>query len=37
MINADKSDVFDVLAYIGFALAPITRFRTRGDTQNKGF
>lgn len=25
MINADKSDVFDVLAYIGFALAPITR------------
>ncbi len=25
MINAEKSDVFDVLAYIGFALAPITR------------
>jgi type I restriction enzyme R subunit len=25
MINADKSDVFDVLAYIAFALAPITR------------
>lgn len=25
MINADKSDVFDVLAYISFALPPITR------------
>ena len=25
MINADRSDVFDVLAYIAFALAPITR------------
>jgi type I restriction enzyme R subunit len=25
MINAEKSDVFDVLAYIAFALAPITR------------
>lgn len=25
MINAEKSDLFDVLAYIGFALAPITR------------
>lgn len=25
IINADKSDVFDVLAYIAFALAPITR------------
>jgi type I restriction enzyme R subunit len=25
MINAEKSDVFDVLAYISFALAPITR------------
>jgi type I restriction enzyme R subunit len=25
MINADNSDVFDVLAYIAFALAPITR------------
>jgi type I restriction enzyme R subunit len=25
MINAENSDVFDVLAYIGFALAPITR------------
>lgn len=24
MINAEKSDVFDVLAYIAFALAPIT-------------
>jgi type I restriction enzyme R subunit len=25
IINAEKSDVFDVLAYIAFALAPITR------------
>ena len=25
MINAEQSDVFDVLAYIAFALAPITR------------
>src|SRR4051812_23055129 len=25
MIDAEKSDVFDVLAYIGFALVPITR------------
>jgi type I restriction enzyme R subunit len=25
MINAEKSDLFDVLAYIAFALAPITR------------
>jgi len=25
MIDADKSDLFDVLAYIAFALAPITR------------
>jgi len=25
MINAEKSDVFDVLAYIAFALAPMTR------------
>ncbi|MET3364246.1 EcoAI/FtnUII family type I restriction enzme subunit R [Bradyrhizobium ottawaense] len=25
MINADKSDVFDVLAYIAFALPPVTR------------
>jgi type I restriction enzyme R subunit len=25
MINAEKSDLFDVLAYIGFALAPISR------------
>jgi type I restriction enzyme R subunit len=25
MINADKSDVFDVLAYIAFTLAPISR------------
>ena len=25
MINAESSDVFDVLAYIAFALAPVTR------------
>jgi type I restriction enzyme, R subunit len=25
MINAEKSDIYDVLAYIAFALAPITR------------
>jgi hypothetical protein len=25
MINADKSDLFDVLAYIAYALPPITR------------
>ena len=25
MINAENSDVFDVLAYIAFALAPVTR------------
>ena len=25
MINAEKSDLFDVLAYIAFALPPITR------------
>ncbi len=25
MINAERSDVFDILAYIAFALAPITR------------
>jgi type I restriction enzyme R subunit len=25
MINAEKSDLFDVLAYVAFALAPITR------------
>jgi type I restriction enzyme, R subunit len=25
LVNAEKSDVFDVLAYIAFALAPITR------------
>ncbi len=25
MVNAEKSDLFDVLAYIAFALAPITR------------
>ena len=25
MIDADKSDIYDVLAYIAFALAPITR------------
>ena len=25
LINAEKSDIFDVLAYIAYALAPITR------------
>jgi len=25
LINAEKSDVFDVLAYIAFAMAPVTR------------
>ena len=25
LINAEKSDIYDVLAYIGFATAPITR------------
>lgn len=25
MVNAERSDIFDVLAYIAFALAPITR------------
>ena len=25
MINAEKSDLFDVLAYIAFTLAPVTR------------
>ncbi len=25
MINAEKSDLYDVLAYIAFALSPITR------------
>jgi len=32
MINAEKSDIFDVLAYIAFALAPITR-RERVEAQ----
>src|SRR6185437_5191361 len=27
IINAEKSDVFDVLAYIAFALVPITRLQ----------
>jgi type I restriction enzyme R subunit len=31
MIDAEKSDLFDVLAYIAFALAPITR-QERVDT-----
>ena len=34
MIDAEKSDIFDVLAYIAFALAPITRAR-RVDTHRK--
>jgi type I restriction enzyme R subunit len=32
MINAETSDVFDVLAYIAFAMAPITR-KERVDTR----
>lgn len=32
MINAEKSDMFDVLAYIAFALSPITREK-RVDTR----
>ena len=35
IINAEKSDVFDVLAYIAFALAPITRSE-RVETRKKG-
>ena len=35
MINAEKSDVFDVLAYIAFALAPITRAE-RVETRRDG-
>lgn len=34
MINAEKSDLFDVLAYIAFALAPITR-EERAETRKK--
>jgi type I restriction enzyme, R subunit len=34
MINAEKSDLFDVLAYIAFALAPITR-QERVDTHRE--
>ena len=30
MIDAEKSDLFDVLAYIAFARTPITRSRARG-------
>jgi type I restriction enzyme, R subunit len=35
MINAEKSDVFDVLAYISFALAPITRLERVETRKNK--
>lgn len=35
MINAEKSDLFDVLAYIAFALAPITR-EERATTRRAG-
>lgn len=35
MINAEQSDLFDVLAYIAFALAPITR-RERVDARKSG-
>lgn len=34
MIDAEKSDLFDVLAYIAFALAPITR-EERVDTHKE--
>ena len=34
MIDAEKSDIFDVLAYIAFAFAPITRAR-RIDTHRQ--
>ena len=34
MIDAEKSDLFDVLAYIAFALAPITR-EERVNTQRR--
>ena len=37
MINAEKSDVFDVLAYIAFALAPITRSERVEARQNDIF
>jgi type I restriction enzyme R subunit len=35
IINAEKSDVFDVLAYVAFALAPITRSQ-RVETRKTG-
>ena len=35
MINAEKSDVFDVLGYIAFALAPISRSE-RVETRRSG-
>jgi hypothetical protein len=34
MVDAEKSDLFDVLAYIAFALAPITR-EERVDTHRE--
>ena len=35
MIDAEKSDLYDVLAYIAFALSPITR-QERADTRRAG-
>ena len=37
VINAEKSDVFDVLAYIAFALAPITRAERVEEHRSKIF
>jgi hypothetical protein len=36
MIDAEKSDIFDVLAYIGFALAPVTRARSASSPARAG-
>ena len=37
MIDAENSDVFDVLAYIAFALAPITRSERAGSRTKQKF
>jgi type I restriction enzyme, R subunit len=37
LINAEKSDVFDVLAYIAFALAPVTRLERADSHKAKIF
>ena len=36
MVDAEKSDLFDVLAYIAYALSPITRAE-RVETRKKAF